>query len=230
MARWIDAVMSWLKWPVAAWVLLSVPQLALADLDLIRRSLRTALAPFWLGMAGYLVVWWLLLRRQIWGQFLATLLHELTHGLFALLTLHRVVSLKATWSSGGEIQYTGSGNWLITIAPYFFPLAMLTAVPILVVLQPDETIRLALIGVVFGFESAAMWRQVHWGQPDLQKVGAVFTVVFLPGALLWTYGMVLALILGGDSGMVSFVSDNWSSHWRQVWSLGEELLRAVPRP
>ncbi len=54
--------------------------------------------------------------------------------------------------------------------------------------------------------------------------------VFLPGALLWTYGMVLALILGGDSGMVSFVSDNWSAHWRQVWSLGEELLRAVPRP
>lgn len=226
----IDAVMSWLKWPAAAWVLLSVPQLARADLDLIRRSLRVELAPFWLGMAGYLVVWWLLLRRRIWGQFLPTLLHELTHGLFALITLHRIVSLKATWSSGGEIQYTGTGNWLITIAPYFFPLAMLVAVPVLVLLQPDEVIRLALIGGVFGFESAAMWRQVHRGQPDLQKVGAVFTVVFLPGALLWTYGAVLALVVGGDEGMLRFVSDNWSSHWEQVWSLGAQALALLPRP
>jgi hypothetical protein len=131
MSRWIDTLMPWLKWPVTAWVLLSIPRLARADLDLVTGSLRADFAPFWLGLAGYLLLWWLILRRRLWGQFLPTLLHELTHGLFALLTLHRIISLRATWSRGGEIQYTGPGNWLITIAPYFFPLAMLLAVPIL---------------------------------------------------------------------------------------------------
>ncbi|MFT5684329.1 MAG: hypothetical protein ACI8RZ_005270 [Myxococcota bacterium] len=228
MSRWIDAVMPWLKWPVAVWVLLSVPRLAVADLTLITSSFQAALAPFWLGLAGYLLAWWLLLRRRIWGQFLPTLLHELTHGLFALLTFHRIVSLKATWSSGGEIQYTGPGNWLITIAPYFFPLAMVAAVPILSLVQPDETVRLALIGVVFGFESAAMWRQVHPGQPDLRKAGFVFTAVFLPGALLWTYGAVLALVLRGDVGMVGFVAGNWADHWDWLGELGGRLWRSIP--
>jgi len=227
MSRWIDTALAWLKWPAAAWVLLSVPRLAEVDLALLLDSMRSSLAPFWLGMAGYLVVWGGLLRRRTWGSFLPTLLHELTHGLFAVLTFHRILSMRATWSSGGEIEYTGPGNWLITIAPYFFPLAILLAVPLLDLLQPEETVRLVLLGVVFGFEGAAMWRQVHRQQPDLQKVGLVFTVVFLPGALLWTYGAVLSLVLRDSRGMLRFVQTQWRAHWRDIDALVGQAISFI---
>lgn len=219
MSRWIDTAMAWLKWPAAAWVALSVPRLALVDLDLLRDSLMMSLAPFWLGMVGYLLVWGGVLRQRVWGSFLPTLLHELTHGLFAVLTFHRILSMRATWSSGGEIEYTGPGNWLITIAPYFFPLAIVLAVPLLEMLPLEDTVLLVLLGVVFGFESASMWRQVHRHQPDLQRVGVVFTVAFLPGALLWTYGAVLSLVLHGSSGMLRFLQTQWRAHWRDVDAL-----------
>ena len=219
MSRWIDTALAWLKWPAAVWVALSIPRLAQVGLELLLDSLDADLAPFWLGVIGYLLVWGGLLRRRAWGSFLPTLLHELTHGLFAVLTFHRILSLRATWSSGGEIEYTGPGNWLITISPYFFPLAILLAVPLLELLQPEETVRLALLGVVFGFESAAMWRQVHRQQPDLHKVGLVFTAVFLPGALLWTYGSVLTLVLRDSRAMLRFVQTQWRAHWRDIDAL-----------
>ena len=214
MSRWIDAGMPWLKWPVAVWLLLSVPRLLAADLALITAALTWQTAPLWLGLAAYLAVWWLILRWRVWGRLLPTLLHELTHGLFAVLTFHRILSLRATWQSGGEIAYTGPGNWLITIAPYFFPLGVLLTVPILALLQTDSTARLAVLGAVIGFEAVAMGRQLHPGQTDLQKVGFVFTAVFLPGALLWTWGALLALVLSGERGMLAFLSAQWAAHWR----------------
>ena len=224
MSRWIDAMMLWLKWPVAAWVVLSIPRLIRADLALITGSVSATTAPFWLGLLGYRVVWWGLLRRRGWGRFLPTLLHELTHGLFAVLTFHRIVSLRATWSQGGEIQYVGRGNWLISIAPYFFPLALLLCVPLLSLLETGAAEKLALIGVVFGFEGVAMWRQVHRGQSDLQRVGFVFTALFLPGALLWTYGMVLVLVLQGEAEMLGFLHEQWEAHWDWLVASARILL------
>ena len=227
MSDTIDSILQWLKWPVALWVALSVPQLVMADLALIRSTLRPDLAPFWLGLVGYLIVWWVVLRHRLWGQFLPTLLHELTHTLFAILTLHRIVSLEATWASGGVMRFKGRGNWLITIAPYFFPLAIILAAPLLELLQTASPVRLALLGVVFGFESAAMWRQVHREQPDLHEVGFLFTAVFLPGALLWAYGTVLVLALGGGRSMLAFVGLQWSRHWEWIGTLIQKGIQAI---
>ena len=212
MAPRIDGVLGWLKWPVAVWVMLSIPQLLEADIALIKQSMHPTFGPFWVGFVGYLCLWWTVFRYRGWGMLLPTILHELTHGLFAALTFHRILSISATWSSGGEIQYSGPGNWLITIAPYFFPLAMAVAVPLSAGLSVDATMRLALLGVVFGFESVAMWRQVHPRQTDLQKVGFVFAAVFLPGALLWSYGAILALVVLGPRGMASFLIEQGQSH------------------
>ncbi|HCH66893.1 MAG: hypothetical protein CL927_09015 [Deltaproteobacteria bacterium] len=227
MSHAIDGLLQWLKWPAALWFALSIPQLFMADLALVRNTLRADLAPFWLGLMAYLAVWWLVLRHRLWGQFLSTLLHELTHAIFAILTLHRVVALQATWSRGGELEFTGRGNWLIMIAPYFFPLAIVFAAPFLELVQTASPVRLAVLGVVFGFESAAMWRQVHRQQPDLHEVGYAFTAVFLPGALLWSFGTVLALALGGGRNMVTFVGTQWSEHWQLVGSLIDAAIQMI---
>jgi len=227
VTRTIDAILHWLKWPVALWVAVGVPQLLRADLALVQAGLRLELLPFWLGLVGYLAVWWTVLRHRGWGRLLPTLLHEVTHALFALLTLHRVVSIHATWSDGGLMQFLGRGNWLITISPYFFPLAILVAAPFLDLLDTAEPVRLALLGVVFGFESAAMWRQVHREQPDLQDVGFLFAAVFLPGALLWSYGTVFSLALGGGRGMTAFVAAQWTVHWRTIGTLLQQGITAI---
>src|SRR5436190_23144549 len=45
--------------------------------------------------------------------------HELTHALWALMMGARVSGLKVR-KTGGQVK-TSKTNWLITLAPYFFP-------------------------------------------------------------------------------------------------------------
>ena len=68
----------------------------------------------------YVVVWWCFFRRSRFTLIL-TLEHEITHALFAIVTFHRVTGLRATAFRGGQVRFVGEGNWLITVAPYFFP-------------------------------------------------------------------------------------------------------------
>ncbi len=200
-----DRVLQWLKWPVAAWTVLSVPQLVVADIRLLQQSATTTAFPFWLGLLVYVVLWRLMLRRRFAGSWLPTLTHELTHGLFALLTGHRIVALRATWAQGGELRFAGGpGNWLISIAPYVFPLALVVAVPLLSLFSVDNGLRLGLLGLICGFEAVSMWRQVHRQQSDLQRVGWPFVALFVPGALLWTYGAGLVLVHKGTAAALAF--------------------------
>ncbi|HIP83643.1 MAG TPA: hypothetical protein EYH19_08790 [Desulfocapsa sulfexigens] len=48
--------------------------------------------------------------------------------MFAFLTFNRVTNIRASWSSGGHIQYKGAENWLVTISPYFVPTLALVVV------------------------------------------------------------------------------------------------------
>ena len=111
------------KWPFAIASLLMLPGSILATLGLIGSllPLSSGVSLFLVGFALYGVSWWYLFRQQAWGSAFSTLEHELTHALFALLTFHRVKSIKTTWNRGGSMSFEGGGNWLITIAPYFFP-------------------------------------------------------------------------------------------------------------
>ena len=222
VTQWINRLLSWLKWPTAVWLALCLPQLIVADLTLVQRGPAAHATPFWLGVTGYLILWHLVLRRRLWGSFLPTLSHELTHALFALLTLHRVTNLRATWRSGGEVQYVGGrGNWLITIAPYFFPLWLALLAVALHWLTPNPPLRQLLIGGIVGFEAVTMWRQVHREQTDLQRVGFVFAAVWLPGALLLTYGAALTLALQDDAAALRFVT----THIQAPWELISALVR-----
>ena len=41
--------------------------------------------------------------------------------LFAVATLHKPKGLDVEQGSGGSFSFMGEGNWLIALAPYFFP-------------------------------------------------------------------------------------------------------------
>ena len=123
LSQHVDRIVNWLKWPVAVVAILLVPNSILASFELVRKivSAPKPVLPLLVGLGLYVLFWWRFLRRPIFGSFLSTLEHELTHAIFALATFHRVTGLRATWRSGGQVNFQGTGNWLITVAPYFFP-------------------------------------------------------------------------------------------------------------
>ena len=153
--------------------------------------------PFVGGAIFWTVVWWAFLRRTRYTFFL-TLEHELTHAIFAWLTFHRVVDLRVTLTQGGQISYVGRGNWLISLAPYFWPTISLLLM-LIVWLLPAAThgVGEALIGMSFAWHVTSTIRETHPGQTDISKSGKLFSLMFLPAANMLAIGSLLAFAHGG---------------------------------
>ncbi len=204
------AVLSLLMLPGAAW--------ALCDLGIAFSHKRDLYLPFLGGFAAYVLVWRLFLRHPAWGSLLSTFEHELTHAVFAWATLHPVVDFKATWRSGGHVKIRGQGNWLIAIAPYFFPTAAVAVALALMWLPPALlSWTNALLGATIAYHVISTWKETHRRQPDLHKTGFVFAWLFLPGANLLSYGLVLAFAFGGPDATPKFID--------AVYDRSAEILR-----
>ena len=217
LAQPIDGLVNLLKWPVAIGCVALTPGAALGVLD-VGRTVAQDPSPYTLfgaGFAGYLVLWWLFFRRPLMGSLFSTVEHELTHGLFALLTLHRIEGLRATWRSGGEIAYSGGpGNWLITIAPYWFPTL---CIPLVMVLSLGPTAHLGAISVAMGvalsYQLTSTYIETHRGQTDLQKVGFLFAWMVLPFLNLAALSFVTLTAGVGSEAAFAWFSElsSWSS-------------------
>jgi hypothetical protein len=203
MSRWIDRIVSLLKWPIAVIGLLSLPALAWALFDLVR-GLGSArpLLPFLGGFVAFVVLWFGGLGRPEHAGFFTAAEHELTHALFAWLTLHRVVGFRGTWTSGGHVRYLGKGNWLIAIAPFVFPLvALLVALALTALPRHDVVYASPVLGAALAYHAAATWSRSHRHTSDLREAGTLFSILFVPAATLLVYGLLLAFLLGGGHAM-----------------------------
>lgn len=210
ISRQIDLLFRLLKWPAALLALLALPGglLACGKLLLAILYLPGPLLPFCLGAAGYLALWWLVLRRRVMGSFFSTLEHELTHALFALATFHPVIGIRSTWSRGGHIRYRGEGNWLITISPYFFPtVSLLVLAAGLLLSGGARTTADVLLGASVAYHITSTMHETHPGQTDLQKVGLLFCLTFLPAANLISFGVIIAFCHHGLPSVVQFMRD-----------------------
>ena len=204
----VDQVANWLKWPVAVVAILLLPYSVLASFDLLKEivSAPKPVLPLLIGLAVYVTLWWRFFRRPIFGTFLSTLEHELTHALFAIVTFHKVTGLRATWRSGGHMTYQGPGNWLITVAPYFFPTICMFILAASVFLPAVLRMPVAvLMGATIGYHITSTYRETHAGQSDLKKAGWLFCLLFLPTANIISYGMLLSFSYGGTSQMLAFL-------------------------
>jgi Peptidase M50B-like len=206
----LDTLVNLLKWPIAVSALLLLPGCVVAVIRLARTIGHHPASMVWFGVGagGYWLAWRLILHRPLLGSLLPTLEHELTHALFALLTFHPITAIKASWRGDGVMRYVGEGNWLITIAPYFFP--TLSVVLMLLLGLVPETWRQTtsvLLGVTVAYHFISTWRETHMGQPDLQKVGFPFAIALLPSANLASLGAVLAFAYRGFGGVATFGTD-----------------------
>ncbi len=209
LSKPINFVLAIIKWPTAIVALLILPATVMAAWsDVVQFAPRAhEMLPFAGGWLVYLVAWKLLFGRRLAGSLFSTIEHELTHAVFAWLTLHWVTGFKATWNRGGEVRYIGGGNWLISIAPYWFP-TLCAPVMILMVLGTVEDTRLmsGLLGLTLAYHMTSTWRETHAEQPDLHETGFVFAWMFLPTANIAAYCLVTIFALDGLDGMTHFLT------------------------
>lgn len=219
----IDRILAWLKWPIAALAVGLLPGAFAAVFDLTRQILHRPgpLVPFLVGGGLYVILWYLIFRHRLLGTFFSTLEHELTHAIFAWLTWHRVTGLRASWYRGGQISIQGGANWLIAIAPYFFPTICFVLVPLLAILPPVASpLASGGMGFAFAYHAVSTRYETHLGQTDLQRVGWLFALLFLPTANLLSMGAVVAIAYDGLSGLSAFAA----SVPREAWQLTTWLV------
>ena len=158
------------------------------------------------GVVLMILVWVFAGVRQ---NALSTLEHELTHVVFAWLTFHRVKGLEVNDDGSGRMVYVGKGNWLIALAPYFFPLAATGMLFFSVAYEYATKMPLpewVLIGsgAAVGYNLCSFWQQLHPEQTDFAAAGWVTTFCFLPAANLFMFGMILSYATGGGRGFFGF--------------------------
>jgi len=117
--------------------------------------------------------------------------HELTHAVWVWLMGGRVTAFKAR-ASGGYI-ITDKSNFLIALAPYFFPIysllviALWGGVSLFRPLEGHQEYLFALIGLTWGFHFTFTLWMIPKGQTDLTEHGTFFSLVII-------YLMNLALL------------------------------------
>ena len=199
IARALDTLLAWLKWPVAIAALILLPGLLYA-LYVVVRGIAVEpgdCVPFLLGLGGYTVFFLALARRRVGLWTIVE--HELTHALFAWATFHRVVDF-AAMRGGGHVRFVGRGNWLIFIAPYFFPAFTLLVIAVLSVLPPHHLeVGAGVLGASVAHHLFSTWSETHRHQTDLREVGWLFSWLFLPAINAFVLGIVLAYAAGTRS-------------------------------
>ncbi len=202
MHAFVDKILELLKWPTAVYMLLSTPAFLQSLAYFQFTNLRYVVL-----IAGFFLFY--ISRSMMDGSVKTNMeisAHEITHAFFALLTLHRVKSIRVDPdNSGGNMAFEGEGNWLIIIAPYFFPLFgffAMVGISLYTAFAPTNLLLNGILGYFIGYHLDVVSSQIHEKQTDLPKVGYKFCAVFLPGANLWTVGSMLA-----------FNSRSWEGVW-----------------
>ncbi len=202
------------KWGKLVIGLLLLPVCVSGVQTLIRVVGQTGHADtFWVAALGGAGCWWviyLLLPKPMWVYVVG---HELTHVLWTWLFGGRVHKFKAS-AKGGQIV-TDRTNFLIALAPYFFPVYALLV--ILLYLAGDLLWNWAsvrpwfhfLLGAAYAFHLTLTWHILQTRQTDITSQGRLFSavVIFLGNLSVLLIGVPL---LAGRPGLVTALS--WWCH------------------
>ena len=140
---------------------------------------------------------WLVLGRFL--QFFHVLEHELTHLLFGILFLRKPKAISAS-DQGGCTELYG-GNFIITLAPYFFP----TLSFLLLIFFPflDERFYnyfFIALGCFTGYHFISNIQEFKFSQPDIQEAGIIFSPIFCLFGSIVTLGFILGFLDDGFKG------------------------------
>jgi hypothetical protein len=186
----------------------------------------TTWVPLLAGAGCWLVVY-VFLPKPMW---LYVFGHELTHALWTLLFGGEVRDFKAT-ARGGHVIITRN-NFLIALAPYFFPLYALLVVAAFfvgrLIWNWDHYLvwfHLTL-GAAYAFHVTLTFHTLKTHQTDITDQGYLFSgvVIFLGNAAVLLLGIALTVRKvgiwtalgwwGERTGQVFHVAGRWLNHWK----------------
>ncbi len=156
---------------------------AVKALWLVLRHSGGAAVTIWVGIAGGAACWvviYLLLPKPMWVYVLG---HEFTHVLWTWLFGGRVKKFKAS-SKGGHVIVT-KNNFLISLAPYFFPVYAALVVAVFIIghliwnWAPYVVWFHLLLGAAYAFHVTLTWHILKTEQSDITQHGYLFSLVII---------------------------------------------------
>lgn len=176
--------------------------------QLYQTSVETAAAPHWeswalpIGFVLQIVIFFILpkaMRTYVLG-------HELTHALWAVMMGGRVGKMKVG-KDGGHVELSKT-NFVITLAPYFFPfytflvIAAYYLAGLAADMEPYRVWWLGAVGFTWSFHVAFTIHMLSERQPDIQEHGRVFSYVVIYTMNVLVMGLWVVLI--GEPRFVTF--------------------------
>jgi hypothetical protein len=158
--------------------------------------------------------------------------HEMTHALWGALMGARISKVKVS-KKGGSVQLS-KNNFLITLAPYFFPLYTVIVIAgyyllsIFFDLRHYEPFWLGLIGLTWGFHLTFTITMLMTHQPDIHENGRLFsyTIIYLFNVLgigLWIV-MVASPTL---EGLTRRFELDLTATWLICWDAGQWVVQFI---
>lgn len=156
----------------------------------------------WVPMFAGAAAWWTVFLMLPKPMLVYVFGHELTHAVWTWACGGRVKRFKAT-AKGGQVVVT-KNNFLITLAPYFFPLYAVVIVAVFAVgrlIWNWDHYRAwfhLLVGAAYAFHVTLTWHTLKTRQSDITEQGYLFSgvILFLGNAIV----VLVALPLLTGSG------------------------------
>ena len=172
------------KWVKLILALLLLPLCIGAVSALVRVLRATGGADhFWVAFVGGAACWLVVFLLLPKPMLLYVFGHELTHALWTWLFGGRVKKFKAS-ASGGQVVVSKS-NFLIVLAPYFFPLYAVLVVALFALghLVFDWSRQVVwfhlLLGAAYSFHVTLTWHILQTRQSDITSQGWLFSAVVI---------------------------------------------------
>lgn len=166
------------------------------------------LIPYWFagGFLSYLGIHFIF-KKPILSYVVG---HELTHALFAILFGGSVKAFHAS-EKGGQVRITKS-NFIITLAPYFFPLYTVLALAAYWIARAAhapllEPWLVLIAGAAFAFHIVLTFIFLQTDQNDIAEHGAFFSypLIFLFNIVLTA--LLIRLLLAEDMNYLGYIVD-----------------------
>jgi hypothetical protein len=186
---------------------------------------------FWLFATGSILMsgWFFSKLQQRFFLHLYVLGHELTHAVFAMLHLGRIVELKAS-ADGGYIA-TNKHNVIISLSPYFFPFWSMMIIGIYGPLayfvdlpEKSEQVLYLLTGATWTFHILWTLWMIPRDQPDLRDNDTFFSLAMIYLANILALSLLFCLAIDSLS-LLSFGAA-WFIEAENLWRNALPLLRS----
>ncbi|MFA4930331.1 MAG: hypothetical protein WC570_00475 [Patescibacteria group bacterium] len=147
------------------------------------------------------------------------LAHEFTHAIFAIFSGAQVKKIKVA-SRGGWVELTQS-NFIIDLAPYFFPLySILLAVLYFIAnrfwdLTGYYFLFFFLLGASLCFHYLSNWEILKIEQPDMKITGKIFGIIFVLLANLLFLNIIIMFVFLDYVNLATLV-DNFRDAYRVI--------------